>query len=52
MGRRKGVVLPPDFPAEIGEEEVVVSEEDFEFVNSNHQYSRFLQNLDTKSIDR
>ncbi|KMZ67064.1 putative Nucleolar complex-associated protein, partial [Zostera marina] len=52
MGRRKGVILPPDFPPEIGEEEVVVSEEDFEFVNSSHKYSGFLQNLDTKSIDR
>ncbi|KAF3784925.1 Nucleolar complex protein [Nymphaea thermarum] len=50
-GKRKGnpyPLLPPD----IGDDEIEVSDEDFEFLKENRDYAGFLKKLDTKSITR
>ncbi|XP_072978167.1 nucleolar complex-associated protein 3 [Typha angustifolia] len=52
MGKRKKVILPPDLPLEIAEDELQLSDEDFDFVRKNRKYAGFLTKLDTKSIDR
>ncbi|MQM01362.1 hypothetical protein Taro_034113 [Colocasia esculenta] len=52
MGKKKKVILPPDLPPEIKEEDIEVSDEDLEFVRQNRDYAKFLNRLDTKSIDR
>ncbi|KAK4352409.1 hypothetical protein RND71_027927 [Anisodus tanguticus] len=53
MGKKKQkIVLPPDLPPEIPDEAVEVSDEDVRFVSENQQYTGFLSNLDTKSINK
>lgn len=46
------MILPPELPPEVGEEEVEISDEDFDFVKENRDFAGFLTKLDTKSIDR
>ncbi|KAL7217545.1 hypothetical protein ACSBR2_010911 [Camellia fascicularis] len=54
MGKkqRKKIVLPPELPPEVSEDEIEVSDEDLQFVNENRDYAGFVSNLDTKSITR
>ncbi|KAI3675652.1 hypothetical protein L1987_85244 [Smallanthus sonchifolius] len=55
MGRKRQkqkVVLPPELPPEVPEDEVEVSDEDLEFVNKNREYAGFVSRLDTQSITR
>lgn len=52
MGRKKKVILPPELPPEVNEEEVELSDEDFDFVRENRGFAGFLTKIDTKSIDR
>ncbi|XP_058071735.1 nucleolar complex-associated protein 3 isoform X2 [Magnolia sinica] len=52
MGKKKKVILPPQLPPEIADEEIVVSDEDLDFVKANRDYAGFLTNLDTNSITR
>ncbi|KAM0063566.1 putative nucleolar complex-associated protein [Helianthus debilis subsp. tardiflorus] len=55
MGRKKQkqkVVLPPELPPEVPEDEIEVSDEDLEFVNKNRDYAGFVSKLDTQSITR
>lgn len=52
MAKKKKVILPPDLPLEIADNEIEVSDEDFDFVRSNLKYAGFLTKLDKKSIDR
>ncbi|KAF7145604.1 hypothetical protein RHSIM_Rhsim04G0004900 [Rhododendron simsii] len=52
MGRKQKIVLPPELPPEISEDEVEVSDEDLQFVNENRDYAGFVSNLDTHSITR
>ncbi|RWR88634.1 nucleolar complex protein 3 [Cinnamomum micranthum f. kanehirae] len=53
MGKKKQKIpIPPQLPPEIADDEVEVSDEDFEFVESNQDYAGFLKRLDTKSITR
>ncbi|CAN4092491.1 unnamed protein product [Withania somnifera] len=53
MGKKKQkIVLPPELPPEIPDEAVELSDEDVLFVSENRQYTGFLSNLDTKSINK
>ncbi|KAF8389471.1 hypothetical protein HHK36_026166 [Tetracentron sinense] len=52
MGKKKNVVLPPQLPPDIAEEEVQVSDEDLQFVKENRDYAGFVNTLDTQSITR
>ncbi|XP_075082454.1 nucleolar complex-associated protein 3-like [Nicotiana tabacum] len=53
MGKKKQkIVLPPELPPEIPDEAVEVSDEDVRFVAENREYTGFLSNLDTKSINK
>lgn len=52
MGRKQKIILPPELPPEISEDEVEVSDEDLQFVNENRDYAGFVSNLDTHSITR
>ncbi|XP_074569211.1 nucleolar complex-associated protein 3 [Curcuma longa] len=52
MGKKRKVILPPDLPSEVADDDIEVSDEDLEFIGQNREYAGFLTNLDTKSIDR
>ncbi|XP_020109414.1 nucleolar complex protein 3 homolog isoform X2 [Ananas comosus] len=52
MAKKKKVILPPDLPPEIADNEIEVSDEDLDFVRNNLKYAGFLTKLDKKSIDR
>ncbi|XP_042483089.1 nucleolar complex protein 3 homolog [Macadamia integrifolia] len=52
MGKKKKVILPPQLPPEVAEDEIVVSDDDVQFVKKNRAYAGFLKRLDTQSITR
>lgn len=55
MARKKQkqkVILPPELPPDVPEDEIEVSDEDLEFVNKNQEYAGFVSKLDTQSITR
>ncbi|KAH7842812.1 hypothetical protein Vadar_009511 [Vaccinium darrowii] len=52
MGRKQKIVLPPELPPEISDDEVEVSDEDLQFVDDNRDYAGLISNLDTHSITR
>ncbi|XAR56909.1 hypothetical protein NMG60_11037554 [Bertholletia excelsa] len=50
--KKQKIVLPPELPPEISEDEIEVSDEDLQFVNENRDYAGFVSNLDTQSITK
>lgn len=50
--QKQKVILPPELPPEVTEEEIEVSDEDLQFVNKNRDYARFVTGLDTQSITK
>ncbi|XP_022969446.1 uncharacterized protein LOC111468445 [Cucurbita maxima] len=55
MGKKRNnekqkVILPPELPTEVTEEEIEVSDEDLEFFKENQDYAVSFIRLDTKSI--
>ncbi|KAF3942565.1 hypothetical protein CMV_030791 [Castanea mollissima] len=54
MGRKKSekIILPPELPPEIPDDEVEVSDEDLRFVQHNRQYALGFSRLDTQSITK
>ncbi|OMP04851.1 CCAAT-binding factor [Corchorus capsularis] len=50
--QRKQIILPPDLPPEINEDEIEVSDEDIQFVDENKDYAGFVSRLDTQSINK
>ena len=55
MGNKKQkqkVVLPPMLPPDVPEDDIEFSDEDLDFVKSNHDYAGFVSNLDTQSLTR
>lgn len=49
---KQKIVLPPELPPEIAEEEIEVSDEDLQFVDENRDYAGFVSRLDTHSITK
>lgn len=52
MVKKQKIVLPPDLPPEINEDEIEVSDDDLQFVNENQEYAGFVSRLDTVSITK
>ncbi|KAF7824419.1 nucleolar complex protein 3-like protein [Senna tora] len=54
MGKKpkQKVILPPELPPEIIEDEVEVSDEDLQFVQENRDYAGLISTLDTQSITK
>lgn len=56
MGRKskqkQKIILPPELPPEVPEDEIEVSDEDLQFVNENVDYAGFVSGLDTTSITK
>ncbi|KAL2328637.1 hypothetical protein Fmac_022064 [Flemingia macrophylla] len=52
MGKKQKIVLPPDLPPEIPDDEVEVSDDDLQFVKENRGYASLLSSLDTQSITK
>lgn len=52
MGKKNKVILPPELPPDISDEEIQVSDEDVKFVKENRDYTGFIQTLDTHSITK
>ncbi|XP_054814559.1 nucleolar complex-associated protein 3 [Prosopis cineraria] len=52
MGKKQKVILPPELPPEISEDEIEVSDEDLEFVRENRDYAGLISTLDTQSITK
>ncbi|XVE63201.1 hypothetical protein DITRI_Ditri07aG0000600 [Diplodiscus trichospermus] len=50
--QRKQIILPPELPPEITEDEIEVSDEDLQFVDKNRDYAGFVSRLDTHSINK
>ncbi|KAF6138146.1 hypothetical protein GIB67_033560 [Kingdonia uniflora] len=51
MGKKNKIILPPQLPPNIGDDDIEVSNEDLSFVKENKQYAGFLKNLDNKLIN-
>lgn len=52
MRNKKKIILPPQLPPDISEDEIEVSDEDKAFVSENKDYAGFLSTLDTTSITK
>ncbi|KAL3643142.1 hypothetical protein CASFOL_013957 [Castilleja foliolosa] len=53
MGKKKQkLVLPPELPPDVPDEDIEVSDEDLDFVKENSEYAGFVSNLDTQSITK
>ncbi|PKA60477.1 hypothetical protein AXF42_Ash017883 [Apostasia shenzhenica] len=52
MVKKKKIILPPQLPPEVPDDEIEVSDEDLAFVNENREYAGFLTKLDRNLIDR
>ncbi|KAL9356762.1 hypothetical protein Peur_050015 [Populus x canadensis] len=55
MGKNKQkqkIILPPELPPEVPDDEIEVSDEDLQFVNENLDYAGFVAGLDTTSITK
>ncbi|XP_068320438.1 nucleolar complex-associated protein 3 isoform X1 [Pyrus communis] len=50
--QKQKIILPPDLPPEVSEDEIEISDEDKDFVDKNKEYAGFLSTLDTQSITK
>ncbi|MBA0843733.1 hypothetical protein Goarm_000893, partial [Gossypium armourianum] len=46
------IILPPELPPEIADDDIEVSDEDLQFVDENKDYAGFVSRLDTHSINK
>lgn len=54
MGKKQKqkIILPPELPPEISEDEIEISDDDLQFVSENCDYAGFVSRLDTHSITK
>lgn len=53
MGKKKQkIILPPDLPPEVPDEEIEVSDEDMQFVNQHSDYASFISKIDTPLLTK
>ena len=54
MGKKpkQKMILPPELPPEVTEDEIEVSDEDLDFVQQNRDYAGLISSLDTHSITK
>ncbi|KAK7312551.1 hypothetical protein VNO77_36490 [Canavalia gladiata] len=52
MGKKQKIVLPPELPPEIPDDEVEVSDDDLQFIKENRGYASLISSLDTHSITK
>ncbi|XP_011022099.1 PREDICTED: nucleolar complex protein 3 homolog isoform X1 [Populus euphratica] len=50
--QKQKIILPPELPPEVPDDEIEVSDEDLQFVNENLDYAGFVSGLDTTSITK
>ncbi|CAB4307427.1 unnamed protein product [Prunus armeniaca] len=50
--QKQRIILPPELPPDVSEDEIEVSDEDRDFVDQNREYAGFLSTLDTQSITK
>ncbi|PQM36090.1 nucleolar complex protein 3 homolog [Prunus yedoensis var. nudiflora] len=50
--QKQRIILPPELPPDVSEDEIEVSDEDKDFVDQNREYTDFLSTLDTQSITK
>ncbi|BFG37750.1 hypothetical protein CerSpe_240240 [Prunus speciosa] len=50
--QKQRIILPPELPPEVSEDEIEVSDEDTDFVDQNREFAGFLTTLDTQSITK
>ncbi|XP_021820779.1 nucleolar complex protein 3 homolog isoform X1 [Prunus avium] len=50
--QKQRIILPPELPPEVSEDEIEVSDEDRDFVDQNREFAGFLTTLDTQSITK
>ncbi|MCI21594.1 nucleolar complex-associated protein, partial [Trifolium medium] len=48
--KQQQILLPPDLPPEILDDDVEFPDDDVKLVNENHAYASLLSNFDTQSI--
>ncbi|XP_010531985.1 PREDICTED: nucleolar complex protein 3 homolog [Tarenaya hassleriana] len=50
--KKQKIILPPELPPELLEDEIEVSDEDLQFLEENTDYAGFVSRLDTESITK
>ncbi|KAL6272442.1 hypothetical protein ACE6H2_023134 [Prunus campanulata] len=50
--QKQRIILPPELPPEVSEDEIEVSDEETDFVDQNREFAGFLTTLDTQSITK
>lgn len=50
--RKEKVILPPELPPDVPEEEIELSDEDEKFVIKNKAFAKFASRVDTDAINK